>query len=1330
MATLIKIKNAFEPWNGREVIMLKPGMTVADVRAQYANLPCEMDLLVNSLPASDHTVIQELDFVSISPVIAGGGGGKNILATIAMVAISVASGLAGAAFATEAGAWTVGSYIASAAVMIVGSTLIQRFCSTTPASVDFGKYSYDNDPTYSWGGVQTMEGQNNGIALTYGKILSAGQTIGKYIDVSDNKEYLNWLIACGEGPLKISDIKLNDNEVSYYSGVTVETREGLNDQEIISNFNDTYFTKALGYELTSTERIDTCQGNATEGIRVKLTFQNGLYYANDEGGLSSAWVDIVGWLRNGNGGEWIPFLYNATYSESTIRPVDSNRTPFLVGAFGISYNPQQPINYSHNSGASTVDFDVKLIYPNGTQKTGVLRGTKHVDAKRVYDKDGYYDHTIYTVWWTVSGDVADLRFSGTDIRVTSYTIGAAGIRISGAQNSALRREFKIDNLAPGTYQVKLQVAGRSHGTTNSRAAVRVWWSELTSVVYDDFSYPNIALIGIKALATDQISGTPALSFIKERESVLVWNPYTNAYEEMLANNPAWAAYDCIHQCAKLKNIATGAWEYEVRGVPARYMIYDQFKEWADFCLEKKLEINIEITVMGEMLEVVNKRIANVGRGLVLRYGTRYGCTWDCAKAPVQMFGMGNIIAGTFAEEFLQTSDRANCVEVTYMDRDADYARETITIYSEDYDLQATEKTAQATYDGITSYEQAYREGMYQLYSNKYILRTVSFEAGIDAIACSIGDVILVAHDVPKWARSGRIYKVEGQELVLPVELDETLSQYRIMYRTVNDNMYSSNVEILSNGNGWCRVLVESPFNDDDMPQVNDIFDLAVANIGSKPFVVKSISRAQDFTRKIECIEYNENVYNENYHIPPIQYSSGFSKLKDVSDLRASKFLYHDAAGNALYRIGISWNRESQGRFVISLSADGDFWELVSRDATGEWYNAESYIEPKFVKVITSEGLRQTKGVIAEVSDLDILIPPTDVLGFEVVQTGTKLVAKIEEIHDIDLDHYELRQGSSWTRSRLIGTFTGASYSWDAVDEGTLTFWLKAVDTSGVESEKAAKSICNVLGLPVRNIVYEHDIPDSLWVTTSMVKNSNGYWRIRARKLLQDYDLFADIFGQKPLLMDDAQILLPAVDLGENIIDTSVFWRDSNGKYHLKSKERLGDFALFADIFQHNYTYEKAKYQMSTFLNIKVESYTDGDGRYTIEYRTSIDGENWSEWLPENEKQFAGRFVQVRVRAESLDGVSNVYIRKIVVVIDVPDIEEIIENVRISGTTTIEYNKRTFTEIKSISCYTQIKGVQATCWIERQGLSSADISILNELGARTDGLLQKMVVRGF
>ena len=856
--TLVIIKNPFEPWNGRRVEKIEAGEPLQSLMERYGGPGLEMRATVNGNSTELEYVTVDGDFVVVSPVIAKGGG-KGILGIIAAIALSivslgVGSIVAGGAFmgsgVVAMGSWGFASFLAATAVMFLGSTLISRFTGKQ----DMGHYDAKTDPTYSWDGTQTMEGQNNAIALTYGTVQSGGQSIGKYVEVRDNKEYLNWLVAVGEGPLTITDVQVNDNPVSFYEGMTLETREGTNDQSPISNFNDTYFTKTLNYQLLDTERIDTAQGNATEGLVVKIEFTNGLYYAQDNGELGTASVDIEGFYRLGENGAWVQF---------------------------IGGNAQ----------------------------------------------DGH---------------------------------------ITGNQSSNLRKEYRVDNLTPGEYQVKMQVVGRSHAVDSSRASTRCFWTGLTSIVYDDFCYPNIALIGIKALATDQISGSPTLKFKKTCPYVLVWNPNTNQYEQKASTNPAWASYDVLHQCRKLKNIHNNQFVYDVRGVAAKRILYDQFSEWAAFCDAKRLYINIEIVNAGEMLDVINENIANVGRGQVLRFGTRYGCTWDCVRQPVQMFGMGNIVEGTFREEFLQTSDRANCVELTYMDAANDFSRETITIYSDTYDTDAQERTAQAEFNGITSYEQAYREGMYQLYCNQRLLRTVSFEASVDAIACTVGDVVLIAHDVPKWARSGRIHEVEGQELLLPVELDDLEGPYRIMYRTVNDNMYTSPVTVLKNKDGWCRVRVANTFSEEDPPQPQDIFDIAYTHVGSKPFVVKSITRAQDFTRKIECLEYDASVYEENYDIPVIQYSTREQQVKNVTSLSAAAFRYLLQDGSSRYQTDISWVRESNGSYAVYVM-DGGKYVLAAEGIRGNSYSYTTVRMPGMVKVVTVGVAARSSGTVANVT---------------------------------------------------------------------------------------------------------------------------------------------------------------------------------------------------------------------------------------------------------------------------------------------------------------------------------------------------------------------------
>jgi len=974
--TLVIIKNPFEPWNGRRVVEIPAGDTVESLAAQYAVEGVEMRVTVNASSPAPGTVTKAGDFVVVSPVIAKGSG-KGILGIIAAIALSivslgVGSVVAGGAFmgsgVVAMGSWGFASFLAATAVMFLGSTLISRFTGKQ----DMGHYDAKTDPTYSWDGTQTMEGQNNAIALTYGTVQSGGQSIGKYVEVRDNKEYLNWLVAAGEGPLTITDVQVNDNPVSFYEGMTLETREGTNDQSPISNFNDTFFTKNLNYQLLDSERIDTAQGNATEGLIVKIEFSNGLYYAQDNGNLGTAWVDIEGYYRLGTNGEWIPFVARKTTSNSYIKTVESSAP---VGNYRLYV--ADSTEYDEYSEYYTTRTTATITYPDGHQVSKqITRGTQFSlgDFSVLVERNYYY---------------YDDDYYGSEPTINeTFSVSYSGARVSGSQSSALRKEYRIDNLPPGEYQVKMRVTGRSHAVDSSRASTRCFWTGLTSIVYDDFCYPNIALIGIKALATDQISGSPSLKFKKTCPYVYVWNPNSGEYEQKSSRNPAWASYDVLHQCRKLKNIHTNQFVFDVRGVAAKRILYDQFREWADFCDAKRLYVNIEIVNAGEMLDVINENIANVGRGQVLRFGTRYGCTWDCVRQPVQMFGMGNIVEGTFKEEFLQTSDRANCVELTYMDAANDFSRETITIYSDTYDTDAQERTAQAEFNGITSYEQAYREGMYQLYCNQRLLRTVSFEASVDAIACTVGDVVLIAHDVPKWARSGRIHEVEGQELLLPVELDDMEGPYRIMYRTVNDNMYTSPVTVLKNKDGWCRVRVANTFSAEDPPQPQDIFDIAYTYVGSKPFVVKSITRAQDFTRKIECLEYDASVYEENYDIPVIQYSSHEQQVKNVTSLSAAAFRYLLQDGSSRYQTDISWVRESNGSYEVYVM-DGGKYVLAAEGIRGNSYYYTSVRMPGKVKVVTVGVAARSSGTVANVTLISSIV----------INKVTGLAATVEHQND-------------------------------------------------------------------------------------------------------------------------------------------------------------------------------------------------------------------------------------------------------------------------------------------------------------------------------------------
>lgn len=821
MITLVIVKNPFSPKDGREIQYIEASGTLASLKEEYAMPGVDLMATINGYSVPDDTAIQDGDFIVIYPAIekGGGGKGKSILGLVAAIALSVVSfGVGGIASGLGWGAsmasWTAAGYIAAAAVMFLGSSLIGRM---TGQKADTGSYGGENEATYAWSGVQTMEGQNNPVALTYGVVKSGGQTIAKYTMASGSDDYLYWLVSAGEGELDITDIKLNDNNIGMYRDVSYQIRNGTNDQSIIPYFGDTHYTLPLSYNL---ETLNTwysaqAQGTATQGLIIKIECPNGLLHTTNEGKTVENYVAVQIEVQRGSG-PW------ATYQ---------------------------------------------------------------------------------------SFEMADL---------TDYDASKSALVIRGSSTKAVRKEYRIDRLPADEYSVRVRVTERGY-SDSQRDMYTTYWTGVSSVIYDDFMYPCTALIGIKAKATGQLNGSPSLTFKKVRGAIYAYNPNAGAYQQKNANNPAWACYDLLHQCRYLKNTRTGNYEYEVRGVPKELMRYDDFAAWAAYCDAKHYNVNIEIVTAGEMLDVANEKIAPIGHGRVVRFGTRYGAIYSHPQQAVQMFGMGNIITGTFKEEFLKVADRANCVEVTYTNADADYARDVITVYGDTYNSDGYAKPAQVTMDGITKMSQAYREGVYQLQCNKLQLRTVTFECGIDAIACTVGDVVIVAHDVPQWQCSGRVESVNGNTVLLPCEVADTTATYVLQWRrSSTDVLYEKNCTIVSSADGWTTATISG----DPVTTITagDIFSLAESGTEDKLFTVQSITRAQDFTRMLTCIEYNEDVFEEPSNYDPdesreILYSVMFGQM-------ANELITVTATRGVVSETHTSSFTKQQTGWTIRVNVDG------------------------------------------------------------------------------------------------------------------------------------------------------------------------------------------------------------------------------------------------------------------------------------------------------------------------------------------------------------------------------------------------------------------------
>jgi predicted phage tail protein len=776
--------------------------------------PEEFDVVHNNR----HIEVQECyclipapnDTMSLVPVLHGGGDkeSKQMWAMVASVVLSMFTmgignlvqygAMGGAAAAAGMAGWGFWAWAAALATAYVGGQLLQQLFP--PPDSDLNQDS----PTYGWGPLRPLQGAGNAIQLTFGTVRTAGQLIAQHITTDGEKQYLNILLCGGEGGIDVSgtgedsfcagitDIKINDNPVENYEGTTVYLRGGTNDQLPVPNFGDVYSDQFISYKLDwngnmswdcendvpsmngANETID-CSVGITGGIKhngsksiaittsardttyrqfllgaggslnnlmagLQYTFEGWVYIPGDSG-IELSKVNLF--LSQTYGGlvhvtgSTLPTAYDQWQKLSATVTMDFSVTEIRAG-----------IEIFQNIHNATFYLDDLSIYSNWPTETTVGDGGSGLEAAFDFpaglfhmDSDG-----------NSGGNTARIKIQ-YKLHSTADWLDWAEYTVAGEYKKAFRRVYRLDHLPMGQYDVRCLCTYLQYSGTGD--AHDLFWSCLSHIMYDDFARPNKVLLGVKALATDQLSGSqPTVTWLQTRTYVYVWNPNTNSYVQKRADNPAWACYDLIHYCRLLKDIHTGAWTYVFKGVAAPRIDFQAFQNWADFCDSKRCAVNLLLDTVNSLWDTL-KSIERLGRGKVIIKGTKYSCVWDSASNPVQLFTISNIKADSFSEQFADTRDRANCVEVTYFDKDRNYERSTILVPGTNYDIENPNPT-QLTLYGCDNYEQAYREGRFTMNITENVRRTASWCADVDAIACCIGDVVLVQHQLPNWGIGGRV----------------------------------------------------------------------------------------------------------------------------------------------------------------------------------------------------------------------------------------------------------------------------------------------------------------------------------------------------------------------------------------------------------------------------------------------------------------------------------------------------------------------------------------------------------------------------------------------
>jgi len=713
-------------------------------------------------------------------------------------------------------------------------------------------------------------------------------------------------------------------------------------------------------------------------------------YLNWLGGIADHTVDSIDEIYiNGNP---ISFYDNVTV-EKRLGALDQTAISFFnetISEKTVNMKLSTAWSTARTDGNSSQGIGVVLCFSNGlgyVSDSGAMSSAS-VTVEMQYRKVG---DTDWVDWQTVT--------------------------ITDATSSALYKQYRKENVDTAGAQFDIRVKFTTDPASGIRYRNTCYFVGIHEIVYDAFCYPGRTVLGLKIKANDLLSSSTSLTVecIVTRSTVQVYDGA--AWSTQPANYPAWAAWDFLY------NQDYGGC------VPTKRIIYEDFLAWAEWLATKSLyRVNICIDSLSTHKSWMDQ-IALLGRGSVVQLGSKFTCIVERPEpVPAQrfMFNVANIRRASFGQKLLSTEARANCIEVTYKDKDADYSEQTLTWYGQDFNTSPEQtKATQVKLVGCDNTEQALSHAESLLKKNRYLTNTSTFGGSVDAIGTMPGDVIDVQHDVPQWGFGGLIEAttanvtagtppVTTATVTLDREVDMVPgTSYAIQVKLSDDTRLEYPVKAVTTATTTDTLIIDGGWDPEGQPEPDALYQFGPVGAVSKAFTVLKVARTTDFTRTIAGLEYREEVFDDAVTVPSVVNQSS---LPGVAGLVANE-TFDVRNGVPVPRVDLAWRGAAMTWTAAYRRLGESTWIILGKTSTPSWSIASSYLEPG-----TSYEFRVIAGSSQNIVPLLYNGGPTppDVTGPYTFLQGGMLYLAADPV-DMPWDTiYEARKGSSWATGQLAG----------------------------------------------------------------------------------------------------------------------------------------------------------------------------------------------------------------------------------------------------------------------------------------------------------------------
>jgi len=722
-AALVWSPHPLMPGEGR-VIEFTPPTGAESLRAYLTR--CGVDLSGPVIVTVDRTVIprdwltrvrpKPGTLITVRAAVADGGGGSQVLAVVAMIALMIVAPYAGAALASAAmgggaagaiaattfiaGTTITGAMIGQTVVTIGGAMLISAL--TPRPKMDLGRAlaSPAASSTYSLSGGSNAARPYEPLALTLGTHRVFFDLASRpYTTFEGDDQYLNQVFHVGlhgpYGPVRVTDLRIGDTPLASYSDV--ETEFAVDAMPALVAYN-----------------VDTVAG-------ASVTVASGPLLRTTSIDTTRIEVDLIANLFaiGGSGAESSHLTLSAEY-----RPVGgSTWSPFVIDALRGYYTHYWAHGVYQDDGTWVQDF-----YDSNRSPTA---------------------HTDGAGGWRWL-PMADRDISDPAPSDQLLTLDAI-VELDNASAAPLRRTLSA-NVPAGQYEVR--ITRLTADSTDSRVTSDLSVSAIKSYQVQPGNFAGQCFMAVKVRASGQLNGSLA------RLSGLVSQPIGNR----IYGSTAADVYLLYARGYRIDGrLIWGA------GLDDAEIDLDAILAWKIWCIGKSLTCNLHIDSTKSVWDVL-QAIARCGRASPSWHPGKLSVLWDAEDQPiVALFGPSNIARASFEVAYASEA-AADEITLSFVNADNDYSAETIRLMAPG--VTSPTKSASTELWGCTNRDQALRELRLLLAHQIYRPRAITWIADMEGLVVTRGDVVALSHDLTQWGTSGRL--VAGTTTTLHLDRAITL----------------------------------------------------------------------------------------------------------------------------------------------------------------------------------------------------------------------------------------------------------------------------------------------------------------------------------------------------------------------------------------------------------------------------------------------------------------------------------------------------------------------------------------------------------------------------